>query len=77
MYVSVCVCVLTHTVSLAGVLVEKFRQFFTILVGHKKLSNDVFGDVVAHDLDLLFEGQRFESRQFWYIKRCYLANGDM
>ena len=30
----------------------------------KELFNDVLKDIVAHDLDLLFEGQRFESRHF-------------
>ena len=32
--------------------------------------------VVAYDLDLFFEGQRFEFWPFGMIKRDYLANGD-
>ena len=32
------------------------RYFVPCLVGHKKSSNDVFGDVVAHDLDPIFNG---------------------
>ena len=42
----------------------------------KKPPNDVFGDVVIHDLDLIFEGQIFESKPFGKSKRDYLANGD-
>ena len=34
---------------------------FTVLSVIKKPSNDVFGDAVAHNLDLAFEGKRFES----------------
>ena len=32
--------------------------------------------VVALDLDLIFEGERFKSRIFWSIKRNYLTNFD-
>ena len=32
------------------------------LAGHKKPFKDVFDDVVAHGLDLLFEGQGLELR---------------
>ena len=28
-------------------------------------SNDILADVVAHDLDLFFEGQICELKQFW------------
>ena len=54
---------------------DKFT-IFRYLVGHQKPSNDVFSDVVAHDLELFFEGQRFESRQFRLIKRGYLTKSD-
>ena len=30
----------------------------------KKPFNDMFGDAVAHDIGLLFEGHRFELRPF-------------
>ena len=40
----------------------------------KKLFKDVFGDVVTHDLDLLFEGRIFESIPFQKSKCGYLAN---
>ena len=42
----------------------------------KKPSNHVFGNVVAHHLDLTFEGERSELRPFRWIKRGYLVNGD-
>ena len=40
----------------------------------KPQSNDIFGDGVAHDIDKLFEGHRFEYRLFEWIKRDYLLN---
>ena len=49
---------------------------FQRLTGHKKLFNVVFDNVVAHNLGLLFEGRRFQSRTFAKIERDYLANGD-
>ena len=33
-----------------------------------KPSSDVCSDVVAHDFDLLFDGQIFESKQFGRLK---------
>ena len=33
---------------------------FSPFVGDEKPFKDVFGDVVAHELGILFEGQRFE-----------------
>ena len=74
-YVCVSVCVYASL----WITQKRFEinpPFFHQLVGHKKPYNDVFGDIVARDLDLLFEGQRFESRSIWKIKRDYLANGD-
>ena len=44
-------------------------------VSHKKLANDIFGDVVAHYLDILLEGQSIETRPFPQNKRGYLLNG--
>ena len=35
-------------------------------------SIDTFGDVVAHHIDLLFEGHRFKYRTFGQIKLDYL-----
>ena len=42
----------------------------------KTPSNDIFGDVVAHDIEILFQGYRFDSRPFGSIKLDYLVNGD-
>ena len=74
--VRVCVCV---CVCLVGGPVKnglrQIRHFRIILYATKKAFNDLFGDVVAHDLDLPFNVQRFESRPFRDIKRDYLAHG--
>ena len=49
--------------STSGKWFEIKQPFLHHLVGDKeKPSNDVFGDVVAHNLDLRFDGQRIESR---------------
>ena len=37
---------------------------FTIMCAIKTSSIDIFGDVVAHDIDLLLEGHIFESKPF-------------
>ena len=43
-------------------------DFITILYATKPPSNDILSDVVAHDLDLLFQGQRFEWRpSYWQM----------
>ena len=48
-------------------------HFFTIMLAIKTPSNDVFFDVVAHDIDLfIYEGHRYEYRSFGKIKRDYL-----
>ena len=39
-------------------------------------SNDIFGDVVAHDIDLHFEDHRFDLRLFGYIKLVHLIKVD-
>ena len=49
--------------------------FFHPLAGHSKPSNDIFSDVVAYDIDLLYEGHRFECTPICYIKRDNLVNG--
>ena len=40
------------------------------------LSEHIIGDIVPHYLDLLFEGQRFESATFRKFLHDYLANDD-
>ena len=42
----------------------------------KKPSNGVFGDIVVHDIGLLFDGHGFESKAFRFIKRDYFVNND-
>ena len=64
MCVSVCVCVNALLVEQWKTTWDKSTTFHHIVV-HKKPFNDVFDNVVAHNLDLLFEGQRFELRLFW------------
>ena len=49
---------------------------FHQLEGHTKPCKDLFGNVVTYDFDILSKGQRFELRQFLWIKRDYLASGD-
>ena len=39
-------------------------------------SSDMFGDVVTHDIGLLFESHRFEYRPFAWIKLDCLVSGD-
>ena len=53
----VCVCVLVFLVcGLHENVFEINSAFIHYLVGTKNTSNDVFVDVVAPDLDLLFDG---------------------
>ena len=59
------VCVHVSRWWTGGEQIEINPPFFHFLVCHKNPFNDIFGDVVAHDLDLLFEDQSFESRPFW------------
>ena len=77
--VCMCVCVFLFVYLVGGLVENELRQicnFFTFLQAIKKPSNYLLGNVVIRDLELFCEGQRFESRQFEYIKRCYLANAD-
>ena len=74
--VCVCVCVCMPLLWTSGKLIDINLSFSHQIVGHKKLFNEVFGDVVADDLDLVFESQWFESRPFRYIKSCYRESGD-
>ena len=60
----VCVCVYDSLVNSTKSVCDK-SAIFNHHVGHTKMPyNDVFDDIVSHDLDLHFEDQRFESRQF-------------
>ena len=54
---------------------ERFAIFHQLLVIKFSLTV-VIGDVVAHDLDLHFEGQRFESEICLTFMRDYHANDD-
>ena len=56
---------------------ETNLPFFYRLLGHTK-SHPIthLANVVVHDLDLLFQGQWFESRPFGYIRLDYRTNGD-
>ena len=53
----VCVCVCVSHWLTTGKRFEINTPFFHRFVGHKKPSNDIFGEVVTYDLDLLFEGK--------------------
>ena len=72
-FVCLCVCVCLFVcvcVRVCASLVDQEKMFvysvvFHHLADHKKPSNDIF-IVVAHNLDLLSEGQRFESSLFLY-----------
>ena len=46
----------------------------TVDLSKNQPSNDVFGGIVANELGLRLEGQKFELRPFWKSKREYLAN---
>ena len=50
----VCMCVCASVVDNSKMIWEK-SVIFHQHVSHKKPSNDVFGDVVAYDLDLFFK----------------------
>ena len=63
--VRVCVRVYATLVDQWKTAGDKSAIFSSSGMPHKKPSNDIFGKVAAHDLDLLLEGQRFELRQFW------------
>ena len=41
------------------------------------LLNEIFDDLVAHAINLFYEGHGFDSRQFGLIKLDYLVNGDI
>ena len=56
MSVTVCVCMCFTLVDQNKTASDKSVIFHPI-VGLKNTSNDVLGDVEAHDLDILFEGQ--------------------
>ena len=62
----VCVCVCPYMFMpswwIRGKQLEINLQCFYPLVGHTKAIQELFGNIVAHDLDLLLEDQRFELR---------------
>ena len=64
-YVCVCVCPYTPRWCITGKRFEINLHCFHHPVSHKKPSNNVFGDVVDPDLDLLYEGEIFELIPFW------------
>ena len=67
-YLRACVCVFIHfnasLVNRKKTVGDKSANFFTIMLAIKTPCNDVFDDVLAHDIYLLFEGHRFVSRPF-------------
>ena len=62
--VRVCVCVYASLVDQSKTVCDKSTISSPSCRPQKKPSNDVFGDIVAHDRDLRFEGKKFESRPF-------------
>ena len=50
----------------------RYIRVFNTILEDKKSSNDDFAYIAANDFDLLFEGQRFESRPLWRYTRDYL-----
>ena len=57
-FVYVCVCMPLWWTS--GEWFKINQVFFTICRLQKNTFNDVFGNIEAHDLDILFESQRFK-----------------
>ena len=55
---------------------ETYPPNFHHIVDHKEPLYYTFDDVVSHDRNLLFEGQRFEIGTILLINRDYLANGN-
>ena len=66
----VCMCVRLYACPYASLVdhrkrfTDRYVIFHRLLGPNKNPSNDVFGNSVAHDLDLIFEGQIFKSRPF-------------
>ena len=73
-YLCVCVCVRVYA-SLVNLWKTDLGRsaIFHHLAGHKKPSNGIFGDVVAHDLDILFESQRDSNQDHFGILNVVIS----
>ena len=73
--VCVCMCLCVFVRLVAGpeeTVWDTSGIFSSSHMTHTKSFTDVFGDAVAHDLDLHFESQIFESTQStWWGKHCW------